>query len=98
MYFSHRNMRYLEWCLLQDLAVIADWFRANKLTLNLSKSTFLLFNYSQKSSSLDTIKLGDSILHTRSTKFLGVMIDDRLHWKEHFNSLMLKLKQNLYLL
>ena len=37
VYKSHRNIRYLKWCIEQDLTVIADWFKANRLTLNLEK-------------------------------------------------------------
>ena len=92
-------MRYLEWCLSQDLSVISDWCIANKLTLNLFKNTFLLLNHSHKSARLETIKLSDLFIsHTRTTKFLGVMIDKKLPWKDHFNGLMLKLKRNLHLL
>ena len=37
VYKSHRNTRYLKWCIKQDLKTISDWFKANKLTLNLEQ-------------------------------------------------------------
>ena len=38
LYMTHHNKKYLEWCLEPDLNILADWFKANKLTLNVVKS------------------------------------------------------------
>ena len=38
LYISGRNKAYLEHCIAIDLNSIQDWFRANKLTLNVNKS------------------------------------------------------------
>ena len=35
---THRNLDYLKSCLEHDLTQLLDWFQANKLTLNLSKT------------------------------------------------------------
>ena len=43
VYKSHENLRYLKWCLEFELSQLLDWFNANKLTLNLSKSVCMLF-------------------------------------------------------
>ena len=37
IYFTHDNMTFLEWTVNEDLKLVADWFRANKLTLNIKK-------------------------------------------------------------
>ena len=41
--FGHRNTNYLKFCIEHELAVLQDWFYANKLTLNVEKSVYLLF-------------------------------------------------------
>ena len=97
LYYSHRNLKYLKWCLEQDLAILADWFRANKLTLNINKSDCILFGAKNKQNinlSLDGIELPC----VRHTKFLGVWIDENLTWDKHVNELALKLKRNQKLL
>ena len=43
IYKSHKNLRYLQWCVHEELKHLLDWFQANKLTLNLSKSCCMLF-------------------------------------------------------
>ena len=37
IYKSHRNLKYLSWCLEQDLNILYQWFSNNKLTLNIQK-------------------------------------------------------------
>ena len=69
-----------------ELAKLAEWFRANKLSLNVNKTHFILFGNKSKSS-LDAkpdIKIeGNVIERVLSTKFLGVYIDEDLNWKQH---------------
>ena len=45
IYYTHENLRYLKWCLEEDLKIIADWFKANQLTLNISKSVCMVFRW-----------------------------------------------------
>ena len=42
--FKHKNICYLQFCIESELMRIQDWFNANKLTLNVSKCSYLLFN------------------------------------------------------
>ena len=46
--FKHKNICYLQFCIESELKRIQDWFNANKLTLNVSKCSYLLFNTSSK--------------------------------------------------
>ena len=93
--FGHRNENYLRYCVERELATLGDWFRANKLTLNVDKSVFLMFNHRGPGH----IKIGDSLIHhVSSTKFLGVWLDDQLSWKTHMNKLLSRLKCGLGML
>ena len=97
LYYSHRNLNYLKWCVEQDLSILADWFRANKLTLNINKSDCILFGIKKKQAlkvSLDGIDLPC----VKTTKFLGIWIDKNLTWDKQINELALKLKRNQKLL
>ena len=97
IYKGHRNMRYLKWCIETDLKNVSNWFRANKLTLNVSKSVYMIF--SKKDQKDLVIELGDIKLpRVPSTKFLGLWIDENLNWNEHHSKLKTKLKRNLTLL
>ena len=78
--------------------ILHDWFKANKLTLNLDKSVMLIMGR-KNHSKLNTLKIGGhKIRIEKVTKFLGVWIDSELNWNEHVNRLALKLKSRLGLL
>ena len=65
LYISHTKVTYLEYCINEDLHRIEDWFKANKLTLNATKTVSMIFNSSSKSTnrnnhatkSINSIKL-----------------------------------------
>ena len=61
IYMSHRNLNYLKWCVEQDLSNIGDWFLANKLTLNITKSCCILFKKNSKQETLSLSFQGHKI-------------------------------------
>ena len=83
-----------------ELSKISDWFKANKLTLNISKTKYILFRkpdmnveFKKYSLSIDNHKI-DRIgkgCEENSFKFVGVKIDEFLQWKDHLNSVKYKL-------
>jgi len=84
-----------------ELNILAEWFRTNRLSLNIKKSCFIIFHSTQKripdlrpDLSIDGIVLSQ----TRSTKFLGVCIDECLTWSEHINVIAGKIARNLGIL
>ena len=99
IYITHNNLRYMEWCVQEDLNDIDDWFKANKLTLNTAKSNGILFHRKRLTTTNIAPKINNVCLPmVKSTKFLGVWVDSSLHWNEHLSKLILKLKRNLNLL
>ena len=98
VYKSHRNVRYLKWCIEQDLILIADWFKANRLTLNLEKTVYMFFS-NVKCSSKPTLEIDKITLEpVECTKFLGMWVDENLNWNTHINKLINKIKRNMHLL
>ena len=90
---GHQNHNYLKYCIETDLTSVQDWFNANTLTLNLSKSNYMTFFPHSKTEkiTLDLSLNGVTLPKTTSTKFLGTWIDDKLIWKEHLIRLTTKL-------
>ena len=94
VYKSHKNLRYLKWCIEEDLRTISDWLRANKLTLNLNKTVSILFPKNNKAKVTLEVSLDDQqVSMVDHTKFLGVWIDNNLKWHSHLSKLHLKLNQ-----
>ena len=97
--FSHHNLKYLQFCVEEELCRVHDWFRANKLTLNMNKSSYLLFEGNRTTCTKFNLSLnGFEVPRVNHTKFLGTWLDDKLNWDIHVSKLMLKLKCGLGML
>ena len=98
VYKSHKNIPYLKYCLESDLVNLSNWFKANKLTLNLNKSVSILFGPKNRTENFTVLLNAQPLQNVHETKFLGVWIDDKLSWNTHVNKVLLKVKWNLHLL
>ena len=74
-----------------ELNKLKTWFRVNKLSLNVSKTNFILFS-GRKCIKNVSISIDDECIdRVFSTKFLGVYIDDKLSWKQHISTIKSRL-------
>ncbi len=66
----------------EDLDSLSDWFKANKLSLNVRKSCYILFSNIKGPQRLELgLKLGTETIERKTcTKFLGIYIDEKLNW------------------
>ena len=80
-----------------ELKKVNGWLISNKLSLNVGKSCFLKFSLLPKNDI--NIKIASSTLEQkRVTKYLGVLIDDKLSWKDHIQSINIKLRKGIGIL
>ena len=99
LYYTHKNLRVLQACIDHDLTKLTDWFRANSLTLNINKTNLLLFDYWKRESTTLEIHIDGTIIKSqKNTKFLGVILDNKLQWKDHYEQLKTKINRNYSLL
>ena len=90
IFYSHKNINYLIWNLIHDLNLLFDWFKANKLYLNLEKS--MAMSLGHPNSNFLTTEVGDlTIPWVQEIKFLGLHIDSMLNWNHHYNLLYNKI-------
>ena len=62
---------------------ISTWFKNNLLSLNAKKTTYLQFRTKNgQKLDFDTLALNNQITASTSTKFLGIIIDEKLTWYE----------------
>ena len=96
--YADRSLKKLEITVNKELAKVSDWLIANKITLNIKKSNFVIFRPRQKKLTLQpTIKPFDNNSQRLVTldckyyvKYLGVLIDDHLSWKYHIDHIATK--------
>jgi len=81
-----------------ELSLIADWFKANRLSLNLLKTNFVLFTSSRKHLPVFDYSLSiehSEISQVKSAKFLGVHVDEHLTWNVHIHNIEKKIAKNV---
>ena len=96
LFYSCRNLELLLTTVNLELCKLATWFRANKLSLNVNKTNFIMFGRKRLSCGHQTVKIDDVLLtQVESTKFLGVHIDAKTTWKDHIAYISLKISRSL---
>ena len=101
IFYSHSNLKKLIEITNIELSKLNIWFRANRLSLNISKTNFIIFG--KKGDTFRTnplpVLIDDSeITQTSNSKFLGVIIDEKLNWSFHITQTCLKLTKNIGIL
>ena len=80
------------------LPVVYEWLCSNKLTLNLTKTKFLIFMPPQKESYNLYQPLTVANVHLKKSfrvKYLGVYIDCHLTWHDHIDYICGKITKNI---
>ena len=78
-----------------NIDLLCNWLKANKISLNSSKTEAILFRHPNKNIDYD-LKLkidGKRIFFTNTVKYLGIYLDPHLHWKYHIHELSMKLSR-----
>ena len=82
--FSHSNYNVMVPMLNNELTKIYDWTLANRLTINVNKTELLIFTNRNVITDSTQIELNGSHLNfTDRARFLGVIMDDSLNFREH---------------
>ena len=79
---SNNSLKQLKKRLNLDLRKLVNWLKANKISLNASKTEMLIFRHPNKKLNYDLkIKLdGKKICPSKYVKYLGILIDQHLNW------------------
>ena len=86
-----------------ELNKVFKWFNANKLSLNKDKTKYIFFHKAREKDNiplrLPSLFINDGeIKRITLLKYLGVLTDERLTWKEHIAVIENKISKNLGLL
>jgi hypothetical protein len=81
-----------------ELQKVITWMRANRLSVNITKTSFMIFRPKRKSVPNDlppVILDGINLLQVKSIKFLGIVLDDTISWVEHINIIKNKISKSI---
>ena len=98
--YRNKSLRKINQRINFDLGNINEWLRANRITLDTDKTKIIMFRTPRKALTrkMNFIVSGLKIVPKRSVKYLGLVIDEFLHWKTHFTILRAKLERSIGLL
>lgn len=84
----------------QDILKIQQWLSDNCLKMNCDKSNYIIFRTKASYDFINfELKSGDTILNrVEYSKYLGLIIDSRLNWHKHIDSIKSKLTPLIFAL
>ncbi len=92
---SDTSVKNLEKKVNIEVKKLHQWFISNKLTLNLSKTKYILFSRKKKEKhKLKKFRLNINnycIKQVSEMKYLGVILDNKVNWHEHIDYVCSKL-------
>jgi hypothetical protein len=77
----------------EDLNTLHSWFQRNLLTINVSKTSYIIFKARNKKINHDiSLSINDiQIKQSTEEKYLGLILDNELTWKPHIEKIKSKL-------
>ena len=93
--YSNKNEKTLRKNINTDIELIFQWLCANRLSINVDKTEFIIFKPQRKTiKKRITLKLnGKTIFESKKICYLGLILDDKLTWRFHISELRKKLSQ-----
>ena len=100
LFFQHRDIKMLESLINSELEKVLTWLCANKLSLNIDKSNFVIFHPIQRKLPKQVMLSINNQMLTQETsiRYLGVYIDYNISWKMHITNISKKIKRSIGIL
>ena len=73
---------------------ISQWFFANRLSLNTNKTMYQIYARTKTKELVVQIN-GSNIKRQQSIRYLGVIVDENLKWKNHIKNISSKISRNI---
>lgn len=104
--YADKNLKSLESTVNQELCKLFDWLTANKLTLNIKKTNFVIFRLTQtkltyhpKIMVFDNDQNKNVALECKEfVRYLGIIIDNNLSWKHRIDHVAMKMSRTVGLI
>ena len=100
LFCANSSLRVLESLVNDTLKRVSLWLHANKLSLNIDKTNFIIFHPRQKVINCQ-VRLhiaSKQLKQVKSIRYLGVHIDSYLTWKYHLQHITKKIKRSVGIL
>ena len=95
LFYSNSDPNKLVENLNAELINVTNWIKANKLSLNIQKTNYMIFSNSIAHLPDQVIFDNAVIKEVQTTKFLGITIDNKLTWNYHIDNICKTISRNI---
>ncbi|MFZ2538156.1 MAG: reverse transcriptase family protein, partial [Oscillospiraceae bacterium] len=89
LFLTGKSLQQIETQLNEEMLVINEWFKSNKLSLNLTKTSYIIFG-NKTYQDLNIFMHNTRIERQYDAKFLGVILTSKLNWNKHIEIILSK--------
>lgn len=95
-FIEGKNINSLIDTMNTEMDKVIIWMRANKLSLNIDKTKYMIFKTQKKLLNITTdLVINNSIITKVPTiKFLGIILDENLKWNDHIKMIKNKISKS----
>ena len=94
LFLTGKSLDDLEMKMNDELKIISKWFKANLLSLNIDKTSYMIFG-NKKYQNLSLLIENSPILRQFETKFFGVILSANLKWSKHIDVVLNKISKSI---
>ena len=92
---SHTNLKFVKETMEREFEKVLTWLATNRLIINLKKTHLMVFTNRKRPQEI-SLKVKDSLItETTESKFLGVIVDNKLSWASHIKYISNKISKSL---
>ena len=97
IYHECKSLQELEIVTNRELKKLSFWLNINRLSLNIEKTNYMIFHpYNKPVKRNVTILINKKAISEKdSLKYLGVVIDSTLSWKQHITAISKKISRSI---
>ena len=93
-FLTGNSLQRVEEQLNDELIIISEWFKTNLLSLNLTKTSYMIFG-TRKCHDINLIMQNTPLIRQYETKFLGVILSANLKWQKHVDVVLNKTSKSI---
>ena len=91
---SHTNLKHVKETVEREFEKVLTWLSTNKLIINLKKTYLMVFTNRQRPQEI-SLKVNNSLItEVTESKFLGVIVDNKLRWDSHIKYIADKISKS----
>ena len=97
IFYANKSLSVVETTVNSQIPLVYNWLCANKLSLNIEKTNYIIFHPPQKKINYQMkVSLNGNFLKQEyNSSYLGIVVDCHLNWKAHVARLSKKIRRNI---